>query len=190
MKLTIVPKYACCFLLIFHVASCISIHGSFGGLTSEFYNSYKKNPSLYVFLDSTHEYNNIPPKILIATDKDIAAVIHKNSKVLLYSWKPNCPSEHCYPLLAVYAQCQSKHVLFCPISNYYDHEAMQQNLSTHFSIYAPNIQYYKTNRTTVYLNKFYKNLTINDYRQGQFFYFKDGQLTTVFDDITRIDSLQ
>ncbi len=167
-----------CLALCFH--SCY-IGGSFKGLYSYSKRTRSEIPEKFLSHDEidfdcdVKIYDN---KIVI-TRGDKLKECFNDKPILLYNWSPQCSSKICYPLTVIQDRAKELNRKLIIVAEYYDAEMMSYEWDIEVPIYAIDVSYYGSNKTTVYASKFYKDLGLDYNDNGKYYFIEpDGNYHT------------
>lgn len=164
-------------VLALFLTSC-SIHGSFQGLYSYYYQTRSKAPDLLKTPEPGTSVCKIAatpePKVIVTDGKRLRECITGMNDVVFYLWKPKCTSGFCYSLNAVQAKCDSMHEELFIVGEYYDYELMSRSYRLSRPLLGIDTKYYGSNVTSKYLPSFLSDLTGMEHVAGRFIQFRNG----------------
>ena len=171
--------------------SCIKV--SFKGLYSYYNVANKEKPTIFF---KTNDLNLICSKkkdsnykVLIINGSSLKQCIKENTKSIIYMWSPNCHSKNCIPLQLIQKHCEENNYKLYVVSEYYDSDKMDYEYGLSNSLYAIDTEFYKTDLTTKYLDKFFKDIDLNlvvSSTYNRYFYFEKDKFIQSFDSIDEI----
>ena len=171
------------------VGAC-SIKGSMQGLVSYQKKTKKENPQLLHHPKADENIcsytNNDVHKVLITNGKVVKSCMSDQDRSIVYNWGVKCKSEICYPLQAVQAACAEKNMPVYIVAEYYDGPMMSKAYTLERPILGIDVKYYKTNFTSKYTSKFYKDLGVGDANIKRFCYFERGIFIKSYNSIDSI----
>ncbi|WP_040280765.1 hypothetical protein [Psychroserpens damuponensis] len=170
--------------------SC-SIKGNFKGLYGYYNKSYKINPQLFVKNIDVEDFCQMRKtedsfKIYISNGKGLKKCLPENEYSLLYVWGPNCKSDICIPLNLIQEECLDNKLDFFVVAEYYDVKAMQIDYIINRPIIGIDVEFYRTNLTKKYLNKFLKDVVGNEQHEfdgNRFLLFKSKKFIKSFNEL-------
>lgn len=182
-------------LILFLILFCFScsINGNFKGLYSYYKSTYMKNPTLFYHPKKNNEIVWQKEKIYVINANYLKEKFQKSmkSKKMVFIWTPRCTSKYCYSLSYLQNFCNVENIDLYVVAEYYDNEYMTVNYSIDKPIFAIDTDYYKTNLTNSYLNKFLSELDIKKttkYNENRIYYFKNNDFIANINDINILKS--
>lgn len=167
------------FLLVSLLLSSCVINGNFQGLYSHYTKTCKENPELFPERDSSQSLCNLErnnsPSIYLINGIELKACLSQYEKSMVFIWGPNCHGKYCFSPTVVQRVCTEKGMELFIVAEYFDNEKMSIDYDIKRPIFGIDFKYYKTNRTSKYLEKFKADLTGTDTTNGRILYFENGK---------------
>ena len=174
-------RYLSFILLLFLLTSVsCSIQGSLQGLYGYQKKVSKQAPGLIQKPEeSICEISNTTESVIYTIKgSELRRCISHNGQSLLYLWSPNCKSDVCIPLNNVQKICNKYGWELFIVAEFYDYDKMIQKYNIERPIFGIDTDYYKSNLTQKYLERFFHDLLDNEkaYEHNYYSYFKNGKL--------------
>ena len=106
---------------------------------------------------------NSKTKIAITNGTLIKSCLKNEEKNLIYIWSPNCTSDACISLDLLQNYCNKQNYNLYVVAEYYDRAKMDMVYTLKNPVIGIDVRFYKSNFTSIYLNKF---LTDLGYQKG------------------------
>jgi hypothetical protein len=171
------------------VTGC-QIQGNLKGLTS-----YRNEVEPHMELLSSQEAFSCElsyqsnQRFSITNGLQLRDCISLNDRVLLYLWRPNCPSPICLDLNLLQAECKRMNITLYVVAKYYDLKQFSIKYNLEKPIIGIDTDYYKTNFTSRYVKRFFRDV-VDSARSSKsnsyFYYFESGNFlkeSRTFDEI-------
>lgn len=169
-------------ILLLGLSGCGGIKGFYSG----YKRLYADQKAKVVLLDNEASIPNDKTSIYAITAHNLTRSIADLDSVIVYRWSAHCSSESCIPVFSAEQYCQKNNYHLFVLADYYDDLLFKQLGKTSNPLLTVNHQYYGTDRTTAYGNKFQKEIDqqkilnkSNNY--FRFLIFKKGKLVAVKD---------
>ena len=184
-------KFPIVLCLLLSLSACIQ--GSFKGLYSYYSKTQKANPKLFLKTSNydtiVNKINNPTEKIILINGSNLKSYLSINKNTIVYIWGPNCHSDICIPLQIIEQKCLEKGYNLFVVAEYYDLEKMQYHYNLANNIFGIDVEYYKTNLTTKYLDLFFNDIDskmVYSKISDKFLEFKNGEFVRSYENINQL----
>ena len=152
------------YIIFITITSC-GFNASFQGLYSYYNKTKEEIPELLIQqknIDSICSKTSKKVKsIYIVNGNTLKRCLQREEKSIVYVWGPNCKSKICYPLELIQSFCEKEGYSLYILAEYYDVKQMKLNHELDRNILAVDTEFYRTNLTVKYLNRFFKDVDQN-----------------------------
>lgn len=181
--------FACAVVLFFSfsVSSC-KINGSFQGLYGYQNETMIECPDLIKKTSvSLCSLDNSGNSVYVINALQLKNCLDSDPTSIVYFWQPNCHSDACISPLYLQKIITDLNFQLFVVSEYYDCEQMRLNNILDKPIFGIDQDYYNTNLTSRYLQKFWMELTDSTdlvYNRFVLFEFDDPKISApIIDEI-------
>lgn len=175
------------FVISQFITSC-SIRGNFKGLYSYYKSEKKLSPNLFKKNGQICQLN-YDQNVYITNGILLKKCLMNDDKSLVYIWGPRCQSKVCIPLDTIQEICNKKGIKLYVVAEYYDSELMSEKYELKTPIFGIDTEYYKTNLTKKYTQKFIEDIKAPKEVYDRYLYFEKGNFVRSYNDIYTKDVL-